>query len=171
MGTVPACIYVFHVCTWCSQRLEKGVRSLGTGITGSCERPCGSWEGNQDAVQEQHVPLTSEPPVQEVLITFGERFRFSLFYLAPQFSTISNFILQRVPANDSLSIFTLLNCKISMMLLSSQGWRIHDIHELMADFTQIYFLLSLTPPLSHAPSHSLLEDDFWAAAQGKKIIH
>ena len=44
--------------------LGEGVRSPGTGVTDSCELPCGCWELNLGPLQEQHVLLTTEPLLQ-----------------------------------------------------------------------------------------------------------
>jgi hypothetical protein len=40
------------------------VRLSDTGVTGSCEMPCGCWELNQDHLEEQSVLLTAEPSLQ-----------------------------------------------------------------------------------------------------------
>lgn len=34
---VPVCMSVYHVCTWCLERQEKGTVSPGTGVTGDGE--------------------------------------------------------------------------------------------------------------------------------------
>lgn len=38
------CMYVHHVCAWCPQRSEDGIRSLGTGVTEGCKPSFGCWE-------------------------------------------------------------------------------------------------------------------------------
>jgi hypothetical protein len=48
VGILPAC-------------LCKGSRSSGTGVTDCCELPCGCWELNLDPLEEQPLPLTTEP--------------------------------------------------------------------------------------------------------------
>ena len=48
------CVCVHHICGWCSLRSEESVGSLGTGVMGVCEPPCGCWETNS-AVEEQPV--------------------------------------------------------------------------------------------------------------------
>lgn len=30
-------MYVYHVCDWCSQRSEEGIRPSGTGVRNGCE--------------------------------------------------------------------------------------------------------------------------------------
>lgn len=32
MNVFPACMYAYHVCVWCQQRSEEGVRSSRSGI-------------------------------------------------------------------------------------------------------------------------------------------
>ena len=44
---------------WC-----EGIRSLGTGVSDSCELPCGCWELNLGPLKEQLVLLTAEPSLQ-----------------------------------------------------------------------------------------------------------
>lgn len=34
------CMYVHRMYAWYPQRSKEGVRSLGTGVIGSCEPPC-----------------------------------------------------------------------------------------------------------------------------------
>jgi hypothetical protein len=46
MRVLPACICVYHVCTWCSQRSEEGIRFPGTGIVDGCGLPCECWESS-----------------------------------------------------------------------------------------------------------------------------
>ena len=54
------CMYPLH--TYSTQgRLEKGVESLGTGITDSCELPRECWEPNLSLLQEQPVFLAISP--------------------------------------------------------------------------------------------------------------
>jgi hypothetical protein len=50
IGGLTACLSVFG--------------SPGTGVTDSCELPCGSWELNQGGLKEQPVLLTTEPSLQ-----------------------------------------------------------------------------------------------------------
>jgi hypothetical protein len=37
---------------------------LETGVTDSCELPCGCWETNPGSLEEQKVLLTDEPSLQ-----------------------------------------------------------------------------------------------------------
>lgn len=59
---LPACIYVYHMCTWYLWRSEKDIRSPGTRIVDSCEPPQWCWELNSNPMQEQ-VFLTTETSV------------------------------------------------------------------------------------------------------------
>ena len=43
---------------------EKDIRSPETGVTESCELPCGCWESNPGPLKEQAVFLTAEPSLQ-----------------------------------------------------------------------------------------------------------
>lgn len=36
-GVLLWCMSVYHVCSWCPQRPEKGIGSLGTGVTNDWE--------------------------------------------------------------------------------------------------------------------------------------
>ena len=53
-----------HTCVQYLQRPEEGIRSLGTGVTGGCELPCGCWELNPGPLEEQPVLVTTEPSLQ-----------------------------------------------------------------------------------------------------------
>jgi hypothetical protein len=55
-------VLFLHIC------LCEGVRSPGTGLTGSYELPCGCWELNPDPLEHQPVLLTAEPSLQHILI-------------------------------------------------------------------------------------------------------
>lgn len=50
------CFACMHVC------LGEGFRSPGVRATDSCELPRGCWEWYPGPLQEQPVPLTTEPP-------------------------------------------------------------------------------------------------------------
>ena len=52
MNALPTCMYIHHTYDWCLQSPED-IRSPGTGVTHSCELPCGYWELNQGPLQEQ----------------------------------------------------------------------------------------------------------------------
>lgn len=41
MDVLTACMFVYHVCTWCWKRPEEGVESPRTEATNSCEFLCG----------------------------------------------------------------------------------------------------------------------------------
>ena len=50
---------------WC-----EGIRSSGTGVTYSCELPCGCWELNLGLLEEEPVLLTAEPSRQPLVFVF-----------------------------------------------------------------------------------------------------
>ncbi|KAL6074356.1 hypothetical protein STEG23_012106, partial [Scotinomys teguina] len=45
-------------------QLRSSKRSPGTGVTDSCELPCGFWDLNPGPLEEQPVLLTAEPSLQ-----------------------------------------------------------------------------------------------------------
>lgn len=51
---MAVCMYVHHICAWCSWRLEEDIGSSGTGVAYSCEPSCGSWEQNPSLLQDHH---------------------------------------------------------------------------------------------------------------------
>jgi hypothetical protein len=55
----PARMYVCHMCAWCSQRPEEGIRSPGTEVTDSCELPRGCWDFNLDPLEKAAVSPAS----------------------------------------------------------------------------------------------------------------
>jgi hypothetical protein len=60
--------YVHHVNAWCPWRPEDGIRIPGTGAKDSVIHVV-AWESNPDSLQEQLVFLTTEPPLQSLIIT------------------------------------------------------------------------------------------------------
>jgi hypothetical protein len=58
-GVLPARMSVYHLCNTLGS--QKSVESSGTGVTDSCEPPCGCWELNPEPLEEQPVFLTTEP--------------------------------------------------------------------------------------------------------------
>jgi hypothetical protein len=48
-------------CVWASQSPEEDDGSPETGVTDSCKLPYGSWELNPGSLEEQSVPITTEP--------------------------------------------------------------------------------------------------------------
>ena len=55
--------------------MYEGARSPATGVTDSCELPCGYWELNPGPLEEQPVLLTTEPsPQPEYTILNAEFF-------------------------------------------------------------------------------------------------
>ena len=59
------CIWVF-VCMYV-WALEDDVRSHRTAVRDNYELPCGFWELNSELLEEQPVPLTTEPSLQPCL--------------------------------------------------------------------------------------------------------
>lgn len=43
MRVLMACMCMYHMCVWCPRKTEKGIRSSGTGVSGSCGLP-GGWQ-------------------------------------------------------------------------------------------------------------------------------
>ena len=58
MTVLPACMYVHHVCTL---EVKEDIGCPETGVTDSCEAPCGCWDLNLDPLEEQQVLLVMEP--------------------------------------------------------------------------------------------------------------
>lgn len=54
-------MYMMYMFTQCLQRPERGIGFPETNITGNCELPFGCLDLNPGLLQEQSVPLTSEP--------------------------------------------------------------------------------------------------------------
>lgn len=51
--TNTACVYyVYHLDSWCPQRPDDGIRSLGTIVTDDYRPPCGCWKLNPGPLQE-----------------------------------------------------------------------------------------------------------------------
>lgn len=63
MNVFPACM---HVHAWCSQRLEEGIKSPGTGVVDSSELPGEFWELNL-----VYVVFYAEPSLQPSNHTFS----------------------------------------------------------------------------------------------------
>lgn len=64
------CFASLHVCLCtvfmqCLQRLDD-IQSAGIGATDACELPCGCWESNSGALEEQRV-LKCEPSLQDLM--------------------------------------------------------------------------------------------------------
>lgn len=58
-----SCMYVQHFCL-VSTEVTKVSGSLGTGVTDSCEPPCGCWESISGPLEEQPLLLAAEPSLQ-----------------------------------------------------------------------------------------------------------
>lgn len=44
MSSLPTRMSLYQVRAWCSEKLEKGITSSGTGVKHRCELWCGCWE-------------------------------------------------------------------------------------------------------------------------------
>ena len=65
------------------------IRSSGTGVTDSCELPCGYWKLKLDPLEELPVLLTTEPSVQLCYLeTLFRRFAVNLRNLDFDFSVL-----------------------------------------------------------------------------------
>lgn len=62
MNDLHVCMYV-HKHAWCPWRPAGGVGSPGTGITGSCEPPCGCPEWNASPLQRHQELFTADLPL------------------------------------------------------------------------------------------------------------
>lgn len=58
------CMHVRHACALCPQIPEEDVGFMRTGVTGSCELPCGCWELYPGPLQELEMLLTDESSLQ-----------------------------------------------------------------------------------------------------------
>jgi hypothetical protein len=60
-----SCMYIYtpHVCL-APRQSEEYNRFSGTGVTDSCELPCGCWEWNLAPLKEWPMLLTTEPSLQ-----------------------------------------------------------------------------------------------------------
>lgn len=55
---------MYHVCAWCLQRPEEGIKSPGARIPGGSELTCGCYESNLSPLEEQQVLLADELSLQ-----------------------------------------------------------------------------------------------------------
>jgi hypothetical protein len=55
--------YLFYL-HWCFSYICEGVRCPGTGVTDSCELPCGCWELNPGPLEDHLVLLVAKPSLQ-----------------------------------------------------------------------------------------------------------
>lgn len=53
------CLHV-HMCDWCPQRSEEGIKSRLSGVRGGCGPPCGLWKPSMEPLPEQQVLLTAK---------------------------------------------------------------------------------------------------------------
>lgn len=59
MGLLPACIFVYHIWTWCPGMTEEGVGSPGTEVTESYEMSHPCLEQTLCPLEEQPMLLTT----------------------------------------------------------------------------------------------------------------
>lgn len=62
MGVLPASLH--QLCAWCPWKLEESFLSSETVFTDGYEPPCGCWEWNLYPLEEQPVPLATDPSLQ-----------------------------------------------------------------------------------------------------------
>lgn len=55
-----ACMYVLHMCAWCSQNQKNVSDPLEPELTNGYESLCGYWKLNIGSLQEQPVLLITE---------------------------------------------------------------------------------------------------------------
>lgn len=48
------------MCAMCVHEITRGVTYSGTGVSGPCELPCGSWKLNIGALEQQQMLLIIE---------------------------------------------------------------------------------------------------------------
>lgn len=61
IGILPACVSADHVCAWCPQEAEKGVRSSETEIIDHCKLKCVFWKSIPCLLWEQPLLLITVP--------------------------------------------------------------------------------------------------------------
>jgi hypothetical protein len=95
--------------------LCEAVRSPGTGVTDSCELPCGYWELNPVCPEEQTVILTTEPSLQPLtlkilknsfflLLVYGGGYSFQAFLGLPYITLLSSLSLGYLTSENISSI-------------------------------------------------------------------
>lgn len=68
VGILLTCMYVYHICTWCPWRSEKGVGSLETRGSDGFHLPRGCWKLNLGSPKEQPIFLTPKPSLQPLFL-------------------------------------------------------------------------------------------------------
>lgn len=68
MSVLPLHMSVHLIHIWS----EEKVASLGTGVMGGCESPCGCWELNLGPLQDEQVLLTTQPPLPDSQLIFDK---------------------------------------------------------------------------------------------------
>lgn len=64
MYVLPMFKYVRHIYVWCSLKSVKGKDFLQLEFPDGCDLTCGCFESNLDSLQEKHMLLTADPPLQ-----------------------------------------------------------------------------------------------------------
>ena len=62
-------MFYLHVCLCTTCVPKESIRYPGTGVRDGCGPPCGHWEANPGPLEEQPVPLTTEPSLQPLSFT------------------------------------------------------------------------------------------------------
>lgn len=68
MFFLNVCLFTTHI--QCQRGPEKGIRSLGTGVTEGCRPPYGCWEPSPGLLQEPQLLLNPEPSLQSLFCLF-----------------------------------------------------------------------------------------------------
>jgi hypothetical protein len=60
--------YMCSICMPCAHSGQRGIVSPEAGVIDSCELLHGFWELNPSPLQDQHVLLIIEPPLQSITV-------------------------------------------------------------------------------------------------------
>lgn len=85
-GALPTCVSVHHVCAVPAEARRNQGKFPATGVTYSCELPCGFWETNPGPLQEQQMFLIPEPlssPPFPTILLLPNNFQSSQYILCP----------------------------------------------------------------------------------------
>lgn len=69
MGALPACMLVFHMCAWFSQRSEESTGCPRERVKDGSEPTCGCWDLNLGPLEEQPILSAPEPSLQSTIKT------------------------------------------------------------------------------------------------------
>lgn len=48
MSVLSVCVYMYHMCAWCSKKAEEDIRSPASRVSDDYELSCGCWGLNPD---------------------------------------------------------------------------------------------------------------------------